>query len=105
MTDDAKNQGDALVHATEKSMTELGDKVTPDERGSIEAALSDLRKALEGDNKEAIEAKTQALAQASAGMAERVYSQAEGAPEEATQEAADDDVVDAEFEEVKGDDK
>ena len=72
---DARNQGDALIHATEKSMTELGDKVTADERGAIEAAMGDLRKALEGENKEAIEAKTQALAQASAGMAERLYSQ------------------------------
>ncbi|NNF16331.1 MAG: molecular chaperone DnaK, partial [Gammaproteobacteria bacterium] len=104
---DAKNQGDALIHATEKSMKELGEKVTPDERGKIEAAISDLRKALEGDNKEAIESKTQALAEASAGMAERLYSQdAEAAPEGAPEQAsADADVVDAEFEEVKGDDK
>ena len=105
---DARNQGDAMIHATEKSMSELGEKVTPEERGSIESAMADLRKALEGDNKEAIESKTQALAQASAGMAERLYAQSEdGADADAG--AADgagdnDDAVDAEFEEVKSDD-
>ncbi|MFK8029418.1 MAG: molecular chaperone DnaK [Gammaproteobacteria bacterium] len=103
---DARNQGDAMIHATEKSMGELGDKVTSEERGAIESAISDLRKALEGDNKEAIESKTQALAEASAGMAERLYAQSEDGAEAGAAEApaGDDDAVDAEFEEVKGDD-
>ncbi|MEM7081819.1 MAG: molecular chaperone DnaK [Pseudomonadota bacterium] len=102
---DARNQGDAMIHATEKSMEELGDKVTAEERGAIESATADLRKALEGDNKEAIESKTQALAQASAGMAERLYAQSEdGAPAEDSGASDVDDAVDAEFEEVKSDD-
>ncbi len=104
---DARNQGDAMIHATEKSMEELGEKVTAEERGAIESATADLRKALEGDNKEAIESKTQALAQASAGMAERLYAQSEdGGAEAGDAPEADgvDDAVDAEFEEVKNDD-
>ncbi len=103
---DARNQGDAMIHATEKSMSELGEKVTSEERGAIESAMADLRKALEGDNKEAIESKTQALAEASAGMAERLYAQSEEGAEsgEAPEADGSDDAVDAEFEEVKSDD-
>ncbi len=102
---DARNQGDAMIHSTEKSMSELGEKVTAEERGAIESATADLRKALEGDNKEAIESKTQALAEASAGMAERLYAQTEDADGEASDAPSGaDDAVDAEFEEVKSDD-
>jgi len=106
---DARNQGENLIHATKKSMTELGDKLEADEKTSIEAAIADLEEALKGDDKDAIEAKTKALSEASAKMAERLYAQqgaagAEGAAPGADagqqQSKADDDVVDAEFEEV-----
>lgn len=105
---DARNQGENLIHATKKSMTELGDKLEADEKTSIEAAIADLEEALKGDDKDAIEAKTKALGEASAKMAERLYAQqgaagAEGAAEGADagqQENKADDVVDAEFEEV-----
>jgi molecular chaperone DnaK len=103
---DARNQADGLIHATNKSLKDLGDKVDEAEKKDIEAAIEELQEAIKGDDKAAIEAKTQALGEKSGKLAERVYKeQAEaGAPEggetaEAT--AADDDVVDAEFEEVK----
>ena len=102
-----RNQADALVHATKKSMAELGDKLEAGERASIEAALNDLEAVMKGDDKDAIEAKTKALSDASAKMAERLYAQKgpEGAEAPAGAEAsagagAKDDVVDAEFEEV-----
>ena len=109
----ARNQGDAMIHATEKSMKEMGDKVEPDEKTAIDAAIADLREALKTNDKEAIDEKTQALTQASGKMAEKMYAQqpgAEGQPgEQAEQDASakpeDDNVVDAEFEEVKDDDK
>jgi molecular chaperone DnaK len=114
----ARNHADSLMHATRKSMHELGDKVEAGEKERIEAAIKDLEQAMKGDDKGAIEAKTQALAQASATMAERLYSQsgaagagaagagagAGGASAEG-RKAGDEDVVDAEFEEVKDDKK
>nr|MDJ0918423.1 Hsp70 family protein [Woeseiaceae bacterium] len=105
---DTRNQADSLIHGAEKTLSELGEKATSEERLAVETAISDLKSALEGDDKDQIEAKTSALAEASAGMAQRLYSeqQAEGA--EAAGEgaqAADDGVVDAEFEEVDKDDK
>ncbi|MFO7603364.1 MAG: molecular chaperone DnaK [Gammaproteobacteria bacterium] len=105
----ARNQGENLIHATKKSMTELGDKLEADEKTSIDAAIADLEEALKGDDKDAIEARTKALGEASAKMAERLYAQpgaagAEGAApggDSAQQQGkANDDVVDAEFEEV-----
>jgi molecular chaperone DnaK len=106
-----RNQGDNLIHATRKSMTELGDKLEESEKSQIESAIKDLEEAMKGDDKAAIEAKTQALGQASAKMAERIYAQgaqAGGGPEQAEAERAStteakEDVVDAEFEEVKDD--
>ncbi|MCC5868836.1 MAG: Hsp70 family protein, partial [Gammaproteobacteria bacterium] len=108
---EARNQADGLLHATEKSLTELGDKVTADEKSTIEAAMEALREALKSDDKDAIEEKARALGEASAGMAQRVYSeQAEQQPgaggdagggEQGSAGGKDDDVVDAEFEEVK----
>ena len=99
----ARNQADSMIHATEKSLSDLGDKVEADEKTAIETAITDLRSAMEQDDKEAVETKTQALAEASSKMAEQMYAQsgadAEGA--EASEENAADDVVDAEFEEVK----
>jgi len=98
-----RNQADSMIHATEKSLSELGDKVEADEKTAIEAAIADLRSVMEQDDKEAIESKTQTLAEASSKMAEQMYAQS-GAEAEAA-DAADanpaDDVVDAEFEEVK----
>jgi molecular chaperone DnaK len=107
----ARNQADSMIHAVKKSMDELGDdKLEDGEKESIESSIKDLEAVMQGDDKEAIEEKTKALTEASAKMAERVYAQqgAEGAPEagaEAEAAAADDDVVDAEFEEVKDDSK
>ena len=108
---DARNQADNMIHATKKSMDELGDeKLEAGEKEAIENAIAELEEAMKGDDKEAIEAKTKALVEVSGKMAERVYAQqAEGAEgAEATggeSAAADDDVVDAEFEEVKDDNK
>ncbi|MGB1556834.1 MAG: molecular chaperone DnaK, partial [Oceanococcaceae bacterium] len=98
---DAKNQAEGMIHGVEKSLEEMGDKVEAAEKSAIEEAVTALRSALEGDDKDAIEAKTQELAQASAKMAEKAYADS-GAAGEAK---ADDDVVDAEFEEVKDGDK
>ncbi|MBT8132435.1 MAG: molecular chaperone DnaK [Gammaproteobacteria bacterium] len=102
---DTRNQADALLHATEKSMEDLGDKVSAEERSSIEAASNDLKEALKDDDQARIEAKSKALAEVSATLAQRVYEEA--AKEADTGENAegaeggDDNVVDAEFEEVK----
>ncbi|MEW8508004.1 MAG: molecular chaperone DnaK [Candidatus Thiodiazotropha sp.] len=108
----ARNQADTMIHATKKSMEELGeDKLEAGEKEAIESAIKELEEAMKGDDKEAIEAKTKALAEASGKMAERLYAQ-KGAEEAGAETAAadaengsgaaaDDDVVDAEFEEVK----
>lgn len=104
---DVRNQADALVHATEKSLSELGEKVEADERAKIEAALSELKGAIEGDNKDILETKMKALGEASAGMAEKLYAEQAQSESDAsdadTSEAEDENVVDAEFEEVKED--
>jgi molecular chaperone DnaK len=101
---DARNQADGLIHAAEKTLNELGEKATGEERLGVENAISDLKKALESDDQDAIQTKTAALAEASGGLAQRLYAeqaeQGEGA--EATS-AGSDDVVDAEFEEVDDD--
>jgi molecular chaperone DnaK len=102
---DARNQADGLVHATNKSLKDLGDKVSDEEKKDIEAAIEELQEAMKGDDKAAIEAKTQALGEKSGKLAERVYKE-QGAQEgaataDAEAGATDDDVVDAEFEEVK----
>ena len=107
---EARNQGDAMIHAAEKSLKDLGDQVEASEKEAIESAIADLKKALEGSDKEEIEAKTKALAEASGKLAEKAYSAgsadagaAGAAGAEAASGSADDDVVDAEFEEVKDD--
>ncbi len=105
----ARNHADNLIHATRKSMTQLGDKLEAGERERIESAIKDLEQVIKGDDKELIERKTQALADASGKMAERLYAQESanaGAKEQAHghgggSEHRGDDVVDAEFEEVK----
>ena len=99
---DTRNQADGLAHATEKSLKELGDKVAGEERAKIESALADLKTAIKGDNKAAIEAKLKALSEASAGLAQRIYGSGEKGGE-APSGGGDENVVDAEFEEVKDD--
>lgn len=105
----ARNQADGLIHAAQKTLAEAGDKVDASEKEAIETAITELEEAIKGDDKEAIEAKTQALTEASSSLAQKMYAeqQAQGAEgAEATDTAsANDDVVDAEFEEVKEDDK
>jgi molecular chaperone DnaK len=105
---DARNQADGLIHAAEKTLNELGEKASAEERLAVENAVSDLKKALDGDDKEAIEKKTAALGEASGSLAQKLYAEqaaqaAEGGDE--AQGSADDDVVDAEFEEVDKDKK
>ncbi len=106
---DARNQADSLMHASEKTLKELGEKASGEERHAIETAIADLKAALEKDEKDAIEAKTSALAEASAGLAQKLYAEQakEGAGAQAGDGAAQsgDDVVDAEFEEVDKDGK
>jgi molecular chaperone DnaK len=106
---DARNQAEGMIHATNKSLKDLGDKVEAGEKAAIETATKELQDVLKGDDKTAIETKTAALAEVSGKLAQRVYQQqqaAEGAqaqPEGAAggKSAGGDDVVDAEFEEVK----
>jgi len=99
-----RNQGDALVHATRKMLTEAGDKATAEDKAAVEKALADLETAVKGDDKAAIEAAIAALSTASSPLAQKLYESkaAEGGAAGA-QEAPKgaDDVVDAEFEEVK----
>jgi molecular chaperone DnaK len=104
---EAKNQGESLIHSTEKSLKDYGDKVSAEEKGAIESALADLKGVLESEDADQIKQKTQALAEASMKLGEAMYkaSQAEAAQkaEGAGGKPADDDVVDADFEEVKDD--
>ena len=101
---DARNQCDALIHSVKKTLTEQGDKVSADDKTAIEAAIKDAEEALKSNDKETIEAKMQALGTASHKMAEQMQAAAAAAGAGATgagSKKPDDDVVDAEFEEVK----
>ncbi len=101
---EARNHADSLIHSARKSLKDLGDKVSGTDRAAVEAAISDLEGVLKGDNKDAITTKTEILAQASHKLAEQMYSagqQAQGEPAGGQGQAAQDNVVDAEFEEVK----
>jgi molecular chaperone DnaK len=100
---EAKNQADALIHSTEKTLAEHGDKVGPAEKGAIETALADLKSASESEDPAAIQAKTQALVQASMKLGEAMYQAQQG--QSAANQESDDGVVDAEFEEVDDDQK
>ncbi len=101
---EVKNQGESLIHATEKSVSEYGDKVSAADKGAIESAITALRSALEGEDAEGIKAKTNDLMQASMKLGEAMYaaSQNEGAPGEGASASAEkkDDVIDADFQEV-----
>ena len=102
-----RNTADGMVHATKKTLEEAGDKATEEEKTAIEAALTEVEEALKGDDKDAIEAATTKLTEASSGLAQKMYAEQAAAQQAgeagATEQEAgkDDDVVDAEFEEVK----
>ncbi|HEY3730830.1 MAG TPA: molecular chaperone DnaK [Steroidobacteraceae bacterium] len=119
---ETRNRADAMIHTVERALKDLGDKVTSDERAKAEAAMNDLKAALSSDDKEVIEKKTEILGQASAAIAQRAYQAGEGAAGpppgaqsgpgagdpgaqggggEGAQTKADENVVDAEFEEVR----
>ncbi|MCH9845569.1 MAG: Hsp70 family protein, partial [Alphaproteobacteria bacterium] len=108
---DAKNNGESMMHACEKTMGELGEKLDAAEKENIETTIKELREALEGDNLALIQDKTNQLTQSSMKMGEMLYKQAEaqaGDNAEAEAPQTDDNVVDADFEEVddnKKDDK
>jgi molecular chaperone DnaK len=107
---DVRNQADGLIHAAEKTLNELGEKASAEERLAVENAVSDLKTALEGNDKDSIETKTTVLGEASSGLAQKLYEEqaadgsADDGSDEASAGAADEDVVDAEFEEVEKDD-
>jgi len=115
----ARNQADGLIHATKKTLTEAADKVEADEKEKIEAAMAALEESIKGDDLADIEAKTKDLTDASTGLAQRMYAEAQAAAggaegaegaagaesAEAGSSSTEDDAVDAEFEEVKEDEK
>jgi molecular chaperone DnaK len=108
---EVKNQGESMIHATKKSMKDLGDDIEADEKKTIEEAIVALEESLKENDKDAIEAKTKTLTEASGKMAERVYAkkgaqEGEGESGAGSEQASasgekKEDVVDAEFEEVK----
>jgi len=113
---EARNHADSLIYATEKSLKDLGEKVDAETRSKVEAAMADLKKAMEGDDAAEIKAKSETLTQSSHKLAEAMYQQAAqseqagadaqaGASQQGGGAQADDDVVDADFEEVKEDKK
>ena len=104
---DIKNQGDQLIHATEKSLEELGEKVTTEERSNVEAAIGELKEALKGDDKDTIETKVKSLSEASVGIAQKAFEEAQAAANTESKsddtQSKDENVVDAEYEEVDKD--
>jgi len=100
---EAKNQGEALVHSTEKQLAEHGAKVSAADKAAIESAIAALKTALEGDHANEIRAKSQTLAQAAMKIGEAMYAGQDGAADDA--DKSDSGVVDAEFEEVDGQSK
>jgi molecular chaperone DnaK len=104
---DTRNQADSMIHGVKKSIDEMGDKLDADEKEKIEAAIKDLEGVMDSGDKDEIDTKTKTLAEASHKLAEQMYSEAgsaEGAAEAAEEpDAKKEDVVDAEFEEVKDD--
>ena len=106
---ETRNRADALLHATEKTLKDLGDKVSAADRAKVESALSDLKGVIKGDDKDVIETKARALAEASATVAQQAYSDAQAGADPSGGAAGGggsaaggkDEVLDAEFEEVK----
>ena len=105
---EARNQGESLIHSTEKSLKEYAEKVSAEDKSAIETAITDLRGVIDGDDAEVIKEKTEALAQASMKLGEAMYkasqAEAEAKANGTSADEDDDDVVDADFEEVKDDD-
>jgi molecular chaperone DnaK len=106
----ARNKADATVHTIEKSLKDLGEKISDDEKRVATDAIAAVKTAMAGDDREDIEAKTQALEQASTAILQKAHAQsaagsAGAAPGAAGAEAKKDDVLDAEFEEVKESDR
>ena len=104
----ARNAADTLIHGCKKTLDESADKVEPSEKESIEAAIADLEEALKGDDKNQIEEKTKSLADASSSLAQRLYAEQqqeaqanENNTESDSSNSSNDEVVDADFEEVK----
>ena len=97
----ARNTADGLAHAAKKTLEEAGDKASDEERSAIEAAITKVEEAVQGDDKEAIDAAAKELSEASATLAQKLYAeqQAEAGPTDAGEQSAD-DAMDAEFEEV-----
>ncbi len=103
---EAKNHAEALLNSTEKQLEEHGDKVSAEDKEAIEAAAADLKTALEGDDADAITEKANALAQVAMKLGEAIYkAQTEDTEHEVTDQHTDEDVVDADFEEVDDDDQ
>jgi molecular chaperone DnaK len=105
---DARNQADGLIHAAEKTLRELGEKASGEDRHAVESAIADLKTVLDDGDKATIEAKTSALAEASATVAQKAYAEQaeqESGGEPDSENAQGDDVVDAEFEEVDDSDE
>ena len=110
---DVRNQADSLIYTTEKALAEHGDAVSAEDKAAIEGAVADLKQAMEGDDADAIESSSDALAQASQKLGEAMYKaqQEQAAPGGGAADAAgaadpgvdDPSVVDADFEEVDGD--
>ncbi|AQX20619.1 molecular chaperone DnaK [Bartonella sp. WD16.2] len=98
---ETRNQAEALVHSTEKSLAEYGDKVSPEDKGQIETAMADLKTALEGTDTEEVTVKMQKLAEVSMKLGQAMYEASETAAKaDAKTDTKNDDVVDADFEEV-----
>lgn len=106
---EAKNQGESLLHSSEKSLKEYGDKVSAEDKQAIEGAIAALRTSLEGEDAEDIKAKTQVLAEASMKLGQAMYEAAQAAEENGAaggeQASSNDDVVDADYEEIDDDKK
>ena len=111
---ETRNKADGMAHQVDKSLKDLGDKVSADERAKVESALGDLKSVLKSDDKDKIEKKLEALSQASSNLLQQAFAaqSAEGAAgagaaggDAGGSQAKDDNIVDAEFEEVKDKDK
>jgi molecular chaperone DnaK len=107
---DKRNQAEQMIHATEKSITDLADQMDDAEKSEINSRLDELREAVKGEDTDAIETKLNSLSEVTAKLAEKAYAQqstdgdaAEGAGSDTAANDASDDAVDAEFEEVKED--
>ena len=105
---EAKNQGEALIHSAEKGVKDAGDKLSEDEKGAVENAISDLKEVIDSDDLTVIQEKSAALSQEAMKIGEKLYQQEqEGGAQDDVSEAAEDspkeDVVDADYEEVKED--